>query len=117
MRIHTSGPAINIHHDVLDQHVPSKVRKHDSPNHPVQPANGKDTNGHHTMEIVRQAMIFAFARIWRYVRRNNQVDVRQEEKDRNGKRGPNSWCPIWEIPLPCQVDVDKATRYEDIDDG
>lgn len=113
----TSGPAISIHHRLLDQDVATKARHQHRPHQIIDSTEGEDAQRHHTVQVVRQAVVDTLSSTGGHVGCHHQVHVGQAEEDGDGKSCPNTGGPVGEVLLLGQVDVDETAGHEDVDDG
>lgn len=111
------GPAISIHHGLLDQHVLSNPRQQHRPYQVVQGAKGKDSNRYHAVQVVWELVVDALACGRWDVRRNHEVDVGEEKEDGDGEGRADPRGPVGETRGTGEIDPDETGGYERVDDG
>jgi hypothetical protein len=94
------------------QLILAQRRQHNRPDQPVNPAAGDDCNTNDAVQVVRQGFVHGDAVLGRHERRDDQVDVADEEEDCDGERGAEGRVPV--VLLAVRVEPDEAEGDEGV---
>lgn len=109
-------PAIVVDEDLLAQLVAAELGQQLGPEQPVNTAGDDDGGADDAVQVVGQVIVDVLVgRLRRDVRRDDEVDVGQQEEDGDGQRGLDRRVPV--VLVAVQVEVHEAARDEDVDDS
>lgn len=112
----TARPSIGVHNSLLDKHISTEPGHQDCPHNIVDSSRRKETQRNHTVQVVRKLVVNILACAWGHVRGNGKVDVGEHEEGSHGYSGADSRCPVWEILVLGEIDIEETGGYEDVDD-
>lgn len=106
-------PPINLIETRLPhQLILPQLGQHNRPNQPVQTATGDDSDADDAVQVVRQSLVDGDAVLGRHERRDDEVDVADEEEDRDGERSAEGRVPV--VLLFVGVEPDEAEGDEGV---
>ena len=78
------SPSVLLDEHLLLELVAAQPRQKLRPHEPVHTASEDDAGADEAVEVVRQALVHALSVLGRDVRRDDEVDVGEEEEERDG---------------------------------
>jgi len=112
-------------HDMSFQRIPADLGQDLGPEQPVHGANAKDAQANHAVQVVRQALVDVLVAGGGNEGRDDEVDVGEEEEDRDGDAGAHRWLPgVDGLRVrrgrgvgPAPVEGEETDGYEEVDDA
>jgi hypothetical protein len=95
-----------------DQLISSQLRQYNRPNQPVQTATRNYRDADDAVQVVGQSLVNGDAVLGRHEGCDDQVDVADEEKDRDGEGGAEGRVPV--VLLLVGVEPDEAEGDEGV---
>lgn len=107
---------INVH--LAIQLVSSKLGQDHSPDDPIDRSGEQNRDTDKTVQVIWDILVDALSLIRRHERRDNEVDIRQQEEDDDRQRGAEGRRPGGSVRGGgVKVQVHKGASDEDVDDG
>lgn len=110
-----SLPAINlVVRSLSNELVAAKLGQDDGPENPVNTTAGDDTPADNAVQVVGQGFVDCIAVCWGHERCDHEVDVAEEEEDRDGQSGAERRVPA--VLVAVGVEPDEAEGDEGVND-